>query len=102
MSNLVPFIQKLESDPALQARVDTLLAGSPADARADFLALSAELGHPLTEEDLRTLVASAELSEGELGSVAGGGVFDNVVGSINSWAARTNKRIVNLLVPSDD
>lgn len=102
MSNLAPFIEKLEHDPALQARFDTLLAGSPEDARAGLLAFSAELGLPLTEEDLRTLASTAELSVGELSNVAGGGVLNDISDKIDAWAAKYAKRIRDLLVASND
>lgn len=91
-SNLIPFLEKVDQDTALLERLNALSSGTQEEARAQFLAISGEIGLPLTEEDLQTLrrLSSGELSESELGAVAGGVDF----AAVNAWFAKIEKRLI--------
>jgi predicted ribosomally synthesized peptide with nif11-like leader len=73
---LAKFLERLSSDPALQARVQTLPEG--VDAAEALAQISTEIGEPVSAEEFRAAAAespSGELSEKELEGVAGGLAF---------------------------
>jgi len=79
MSNLKAFFEKVDQDPDLQSRIQNLKAGSPENAVSGVIALSEEIALPITVAELNAVDAAqcGELSEAELGEVAGGhGVYD--------------------------
>lgn len=82
-SNLIPFLEKVDQDTALLERLNALSSGTQEEVRAQFLAISGEIGLPLTEEDLQTLrrLSAGELSESELAAV-------------NAWFAKIEKRLI--------
>lgn len=82
MSTTQDFIQRLSSDEAFAAQVrDKVKEQRDAkDYIEAFMAIGAELGYDLSEEEVRAYRESqgAELSDEELDQVAGGDLWDDI------------------------
>ena len=79
--NVVPFIKKAKENPSLAAEVETLKSRNSEEFVVEMVKLSEREGLPFTAEELKASIKPAEgeeLSESALGSVAGGGFFDDV------------------------
>ena len=75
MEQMNAFIEKAKNDKALMAKLDAL--GASGAEASEIVALAAEHGFAITEEDLRQESATCpcrtgELTEAELDTVAGG------------------------------
>jgi predicted ribosomally synthesized peptide with nif11-like leader len=89
--NLDQFIQKVTDSEELQARI-----GEEMDADS-LIALGAEHGCEFTADDL---TADAELSDEELGGVAGGAI--SVFTNVASFKANSDGRILRFKFSPDD
>lgn len=72
-NNLSIFLEKIQSDSELQARLEALKSLPIEERQAGFLALSAEIGAPISLADLKEFASQDEISEASLEEVAGGG-----------------------------
>ncbi len=72
--NIEKFSAAIANDPELQAKVQAIHADAAKAAAADLADLSREVGTPFTGEEFLASAAATtrELSEEELGAVAGG------------------------------
>lgn len=87
-TNLPTFLEKVAESPELQEKLQDIKSQSRGSVETRLAALSSELGTPVTAEEFRDLFNnSAELSEGALDGVTGGGSsVSNVLHTLGSVA----------------
>ncbi len=92
---LKQFLETAEGDAALTAKLEATKTPQ------DFLALAAEKGFELTEEELSAMTAGGELSDDELDDVAGGMLATGVFRDLFSRIGFLRFMSVNLPFRSD-
>jgi len=87
-TNLPIFLEKVAETPALQKELQDIKNQPQDSVEAQLAALSIEAGTPVTAEEFRSLFKNgAELSEGTLEHVTGGGsTASNVLHTLGSVA----------------
>jgi len=100
--NVKNFLKEVEANEELRAKIEAL--GDVDDAVGQTLAIAAEYGCPLTEEDLDTITEEdfkegedAELSLDDLDSAAGGITVRDYINELN-WKQHELGRLAERLI----